>query len=225
MKGLSKIFLGLILFAMLAIAPDATAAPVTGPNAVYISDFDFKLAPAQQSERPKVPKPVPLADRVGYGRPHIPRTPEQRARDLVDLMSRSLLDDLHHAGIPARRLPPGAPLPSSGWLVRGVFLQLDADGQLHQTVVGFGTKSAQIEAVAAVDQLGAQAPQPLYTIDAAQSAKSPGAVVMLNPYVPLGRFVLMARDLKRNVKSTAADIADEVKMQVGVGTADKSETR
>jgi hypothetical protein len=225
MKDLSKVFLGLFFLAMFAVSPGAAAAPVTGPNTVYISDFDFKLGPAQQSERAAVPKPAPLADRVGYGRPRIPRTPEQRARDLVDLMSRSLLDDLHQAGIPARRLPPGAPLPSSGWLVRGVFLQLDADGQLHRTVVGFGTKSAQIEVVAAVDQLGVRAPQPLYTIDAAQSAKSPGAVVTLNPYVPLGRFVLMARDLERNVKSTAADVADEVKMQVGAGTADKSETR
>jgi hypothetical protein len=225
MKVLSKIFLGLVFLAMLAVSPVAAAAPVTTPNAVYISDFDFKLGPAQQSEQVKIPKPVPLADRVGYGRPRIPRTPEQRARDLVDLMSRSLLDDLHQAGISARRLPPGAPLPSSGWLVRGAFLQLDAGGELRQAVTGFGNDAIQIEVVAAVEQLGAQAPQPLYTVDAAQSAKSPGAVVTLNPYVPLGRFVLMARDLERNVKATAADVADEVKMQVGVGTADKSETR
>jgi Domain of unknown function (DUF4410) len=225
MKGLSKIFLGLVLLAMLAVSPGATAAPVANPNAVYISDFDFKLGPAQQSEQAKIPKPVPLADRLGYGRPRIPRTPEQRARDLVALMSRSLLDDLHQAGIPTQRLPPGAPLPSSGWLVRGAFLQLDVGGELRQAVTGFGNDATQIEVVAAVDQLGAQAPQPLYTVDTAQGGKFSDAAVTLNPYLALGRFVLMPRDLERNVKATAADIADEVKMQIGVGTADKSEAK
>ena len=224
MKALSKIFLGLVLLAMLAVSPGATAAPVTGPSAVYISDFEFNLAHVQQSAS-NVPKPVPLADRVGYGRPRIPRTPEQRARDLVDLMSRSLLDDLRQAGISAQRSPPGAPLPSSGWVVRGAFLQIDAGGELRRAVTGFGNDATQIEVVAAVDQLGARAPQPLYTIDTAQSGKFPDAAVTLNPYVPLGRFVLMARDLERNVKSTAADIADQVKMQIGVGTADKSEAK
>jgi len=228
MKRLPEVTFGLFLLAMLAVSPGTTAAPVTTPNVVYVSDFDLKIAPVQQSGSGSVPKPVPLSQRLGYGPPKITirRTPEQRARDLVDLMSRSLLDDLHQAGIPAQRLSPGAPLPSSGWLVRGAFLQIDADGQLRRVVIGFGTGSTQMEVVAAVDQLRAGAPQPLYTIDStAQSGKFPGAVVTLNPYIALGRFVLGGRDLERNVKATAAEIANQVTMRIAVGPSDRSETR
>jgi hypothetical protein len=223
MKHLPVVTFGLCLLAMLAVSPGATAAPVTTPTVVYISDFgfDLKAPPVQQP----IFKPVPLSERVGYGRPKIPRTPEQRARYLVDLMSRSLLDDLHQAGVPVQRLSPGAPLPSSGWLVRGAFLQLDADGQLRRMVTGFGAGSTQIEVVAATGQLHAGALQPLYTIDStAQIGKLPGAVVTLNPSMALGRFML-ALDLDRNVTDTAADIADQVKMRIAAGPADQSETR
>jgi len=220
MKRLPQVTFGLFLLALLAVSPSAIAAPVTTPTVVYVSDFELKAAHVQQS----VPKPIPRSERVGYDRPQIPLTPEQRARHLVDLMSRSLLDDLHQAGIQAQRLPPDAPLPSSGWLVRGAFLEVDADGRLRQAVIGAGP--TQLQVVAAVDQLRAAAPQPLYTIDrTAQSGKLAGAVVTLNPSTALGRFVLTWLDLDRNVKDTAADIADQVKMRIAVGPSGQSETR
>lgn len=215
---------GLLLLAMLGVSSCATAAPVTTPNVVYISDFDLEAAQVQQSGPGSVPKPVPRSQRLGYGRPRIKRTPEQRARDLVDLMSRSLLDDLRRAGIPAQRLPPGAPLPSSGWLIRGAFLDIDAGGRLRRAVE-FGAGSTQ-EVIAAIDQLGAGAPQPLYTIDStAQSGKFPGAAVTPNQNIALGRFVLTRRELDRNVTEAAEEIADQMKMRMAVNTSHTSETR
>ncbi|MDE2165954.1 MAG: DUF4410 domain-containing protein [Alphaproteobacteria bacterium] len=224
MNRLPEFTFGICLVAMLAASPGATAAPVTTPSAVYVSDFDLTATKIQQPE--PVPKSAPTSEHLRYGRPKPPPTPEQRARYLVDLMSRSLLDDLHHAGIPAQRLPLGAPLPSSGWLIRGGFLEADADGRLHRAVIGAGGGSKQLQVVAAIDQLGAGAPQPLYTIDgAAPSGKLPGAIVTLNPYLALGRFVLAGLDLDRNVKNAAAEIADQVKMRFAVSRSDKSETK
>ena len=220
MRHLPEVTFGLLLLAMLAVSPGATATPVTTPSVVYVSDFELKAAPIQQS----VPKPVPLSERVGYGRPKLPLTPEQRARELVDLMSRSLLDDLHQAGIQAQRLPPGAPVPSSGWLIRGAFLEVDADNELHRAVLGVG--STQLELIAAIDRLGADAPPPLYTIDsAARLGTQADAVVTLNPNMALGRFMLAGLDLDRNVTDAAADIADQVKLRIAAGPSGQSETR
>jgi hypothetical protein len=224
MKRLPEAIVGLVLLAMLAVAPGATAAPAATSAVVYVSDFELGAAHVQPGPSPK---PVPLAERLGYGRSRIARrTPEQQARYLVDLMSRSVLDELHQAGIRAQRLQRGAPLPASGWLVRGAFFEADADGRLHQAVIGAGAGSTSLQVVAAIDQLRAGAPQPLYTIDGtARRGKFPGAVVTLDPYIALGRFALAGFDLDRNVRETAAEIADQVKMRLGVGPSGTAETR
>lgn len=212
MNPLPEFTFGLFLLAIFALSSCTTAPPVTTPDVVYISDFDLELAQGQQSGPVSVPKPVPLPQRLGYGRPRIEPTPQQRARDLVDLMSQSLLNDLHQAGIPAQRLPPGAPLRSSGWLVRGAFFDVDAGGRLR-LVVEFGAGSTQ-EIVAAIDELRAGTPQPLYTIDStARHGKFPGPAITLNPNIALGRFVLTPSNLNRSVKNSAAEIANQLKMQ------------
>lgn len=220
MKRLPLVTFGLFLLATVAASAETAAAPVNARTVVYVADFELKATQIPQS----IPKPVPLSDRVGYGSPKLPPTPEQRARELVDLMSRSLLDDLRQASIPAQRLPPGAPLPSSGWIVRGAFLEIDPGGGLREAVIGGG--SAQIEVVAAVDQLRAVAPQPLYTIDTTtQGGKFPDAIVTLNPNMPLGRFMLARVDLDRNVRDVAAEIADQVKIRTAIGPSGQSGTK
>jgi hypothetical protein len=216
MKLTTGVTVGLFLLAALAVSSCTTATPVTAPAVVYISDFDLEIAPIRQPG-PSFPKALPLSQRLGYGRPKIEPTPEQRLRALVGLMSRSLLDDLQKAGIAAQRLPPGAPLPSSGWLVRGAFLDVDADGRLRRPVE-LGAHSTP-EIVAAIDQFGAGTPQPLYTTArSVQSGKFPGAVVTLNPKIALGRYLLTPREPERNVMAAAEDIANQVKLRLPAGT-------
>lgn len=224
MKRLPMVTLGLLLLAMLAVSSCTTAEPAATSNMVYISDFDLEVAPGQQPGPGSFPKPVPLSQRLGYGRPRLEPTPEQRARDLVDLMSRSLLGHLRQAGIPAQRLAPGAPLPPSGWLVRGAFFDLDAGGRLRRAVA-FGPDSTQ-EVLAAIDQLGAAPPRPLYTIvTTAPSGRFPNAIVRPNPNIALGRFVLTPGELDRNVTGAAEEIADQLKMRTDVGASQTSETK
>jgi Domain of unknown function (DUF4410) len=82
-------------------------------------------------------------------------------------------------------------------------------------VIGFGAGATELQVATAVDQLGAGSPQPLYTVDtSAQSGRLPGAAVTLNPYAAAARFVIAGSDLTRNVKATAAKIADQVKERV-----------
>lgn len=220
MKRLPEVTVGLFLVAMLVVCACTTTPPVTTQRVVYISDFELEAAQIQQSGS-GVPSPPPLSQRLGYGRPKIEPTPEQRVRALVDLMSRSLLEDLRKAGIPAQRLPPGAPLPSSGLLIRGAFLGVDAGGKLRRPVE-FGAGSTQA-VLATIEQLGAGTPQPLYTVDStAPSGKSPGAVVAPNPNIGLGRYVLTPREPERNVTQVAEDIVEQVKLRMGISTSDNA---
>lgn len=193
---------------------NVVAASAGAPTVVYVSDFDLDAGAVQQFG------PGSLINRVrpgiiGSGPLGIARTPEQQARDLVDLMANSIVEDLHKDGVAAERLVPGMPLPATGWLVRGIFLQVDAGNRLRRAAIGFGAGATNLQVASTIDQLGAGAPQPLYTVDtSAQSGKLPGAAVTLNPYVAAARFVMAGKDLDRNAKDTAVKIADQVKTRV-----------
>lgn len=193
---------------------NALAAPAGAPTVVYVADFDLDASGVQQSG------PGSLINRmrpgiIGSGPLGVARTPAQQARDLVDLMANSIVDDLRKDGIAAERLALGMPLPAAGWLVRGVFLQVDAGNRLRRAALGFGAGATDLQVASTTDQLGAGAPRPLYTLDThAQSGKLPGAAVTLNPYVAAARFVMAGKDLDRNAKDTAAKIADQVKTRV-----------
>lgn len=85
---------------------------------IYVSDFDLDAANIK-SELGMLPTPPKLPG-LGDILPPLPGTPKDPkvlARDLVDSMSASLVRDLTKAGLNARRLTPGAPIPTSGWLV------------------------------------------------------------------------------------------------------------
>ena len=64
--------------------------------------------------------------------------PEERARQLVALMSKSLLKDLSNAGFQAVRQPPGAPIPTQGWLLRGSFSLVQEGNRLQRSIIGMG---------------------------------------------------------------------------------------
>lgn len=216
----SLLFAGIVVVGLAACgcaevtSASATATPSAAPTAVYVADFDLDTGQVQQSG------PGSLINRmrpgiIGSGPLGIARTPEQQARDLVDLMANTIVDDLHKDGIAAERLAPGVPLPATGWLVRGVFLQVDAGNRLRRAALGFGAGATDLQVASTIDQLSASAPQPLYAVDTnAQSGKLPGAVVTLNPYVAAARFVMAGKDLDRNAKDTAGKIADQVKTRV-----------
>jgi len=141
--------------------------------------------------------------------------PQAEARHLVDLMSRSLVDALTKAGFRATRVAPGAGLPATGWLVRGVFLQVDEGNRLRRALIGFGAGHTDMQVAATADDLSKGALAPLCNSDAeARSGHLPGAAVTLNPVVAGVRFVLAGSDLDRNVRECAGKIAQAVAARV-----------
>ncbi|PYO11692.1 MAG: hypothetical protein DMD75_10040 [Candidatus Rokuibacteriota bacterium] len=108
----------------------------------------------------------------------------------------------------ARRLRAGDSQPDVGWLIRGIFTQVDEGNRLHRAVIGFGAGQTELQLVVAIDDLAQGTPKPFYELDtSATSGKAPGAVITLNPYVAIAKFALSSRDLEQNVKQAAAKIA------------------
>jgi hypothetical protein len=195
---------------------DTGVPPSSAPTIVYVTDFDLDAADVTTGPGllPSLPRPGLLPS----GPLGIFKTPQASAHDAVDLMSKSLIDDLDASGIVARRLPSGTQSPANGWLVRGAFLEVDTGNRLRRAVIGLGAGQTDLQVATAVDDLSAGTPAPFYQLDtSAESGKLPGAVVTLNPYVAAARFVLAGGDLDRNVKETAKEIAKAIVTRVHGG--------
>ena len=190
------------------------AAPAARPAVVYVADFEIDAASIQTDSGVLGARPLgilpegPLARLRGGD-------PQAEARHLVDLMAEDIVADLRKKGLQASRLPAGAALPAEGWLVRGMFLQVGEGNRLRRAVIGLGSGATELQVASSVDALSQGTPAPFYQVDTgAESRKLPGAAVTLNPYVAAVRFVMAGKDLDRNVKDTAAKIAESVAARV-----------
>jgi hypothetical protein len=145
--------------------------------------------------------------------PGAQKDPGVVARELVNGLSDALVKQLTEAGFPARRLGADAPLPGSGWLLRGVFAHVDQGNQLTRAMIGFGAGKTGLQILVDVSDLADGTPRLFYELTSTgDSGRAPGSAPMiaLCPAGAAARFVLAGDDLKRNVRQTAAKIAAEV---------------
>lgn len=194
---------------------EISAMPTSKPRVVYVADFELYAADikAEKGLLPPSPKlPGPLGNALPPP-PGAPKDPQKLARQLVDEMSESLVKNLAKAGLTARRLRPGEPHPTAGWLVRGVFTEVNQGNQLRRAVIGFGAGKTDLQVVVDIADLAHGAPEKFYELNTtANSGKLPGAgpTIVLGPAGVAARFVIAGKDLDRNVKQTASKIAAEV---------------
>jgi hypothetical protein len=160
---------------------------------IYVTDFELDAQTIQSEPGLLPPPPLPPGP-LGNILPRPPgaaKDPAVRARELVDLMSTSLVENLAQAGLQALRWRASEPLPAAGWLVRGVFTQVDEGHRLRRAAIGFGAGQTELQVVVSVDDLAQGVPRPLYELNtSADSGRVPGAIITLNPYVAAARFVL-----------------------------------
>ncbi|MBL8526077.1 MAG: DUF4410 domain-containing protein [Burkholderiales bacterium] len=184
-----------------------TAAPrprVSLPQVVYVADFRLD-AQAQEAGSGALERPR-LLDLPGES-----HDAAEQAAKIVNLTAQSLTEDLNRAGIPARRLLPGAPLPASGWLVRGVFTEASEGNTMRRAVVGFGAGAPRMEVQVAVSDLADRPEAPFVILGAnADPERLPGGLLTRNPYVVAAKFVLEKGAPERDVKATAQTIADKL---------------
>ena len=136
--------------------------------------------------------------------------PEYQAKKIVDLMAKSIVEDLQKAGYKAERLMPGDAQPAMGAWLQGVFTEVDEGNRRRRAIVGFGAGEAKMDLYVTLTDLAA--PQkPLYEVaNNENSGKKIGAVITMNPYVAAAKFVLEKQAPEKTVKKTASDIAKEV---------------
>jgi hypothetical protein len=188
-----------------------TAKPVT----IYVADFDLDAADIK-SQPGLLPQPPALPGPFGDVLPPLPgasKDPQKLARELVGEMSESLVKDFTKAGFTARRLTDTRALPASGWLVRGVFTDVNQGNQLRRAVIGFGAGKTDLQALVDIADLSRGTPRNFYELNTtADSGKAPGAAptLVLGPAGVAARYVIAGNDLKRNVTQTASRIAEEV---------------
>jgi hypothetical protein len=194
---------------------EISTTPSTKPTTIYVCDFDLDATNVKSEKGilPALPKlPGPLGDMLPTP-PGAARDPKKVAHDVVDSMSTTLVNDLTKAGFNARRITSSSMYATNGWLIRGVFTDVNQGNQLRRAVIGFGLGKTDLQVNIDISDLSKGAPKSFYELHTqADSGKAPGAgpTIVLGPAGVAARYVIAGKDLNRNVKQTASKIAEEV---------------
>jgi hypothetical protein len=191
------------------VSQENLALPAGRPAIVYVQDFKVEKESSHDEQQS-----------LGGGRARaiiaqVKSATGMQSSQVVDLMSSSLVPDLNRGGIKAVRLAAGESLPKSGWLVRGVFTEVDEGNRALRAEVGFGAGATDLAVLVNVADLQKRTAEPFYRLETqAGSRKMPGgapmAIVTKNPYVAAAKFVMSRRDLPKNIRQTAQTIADQI---------------
>lgn len=202
------------------IAPEKaqTSLPNSLPSQVYVTDFQLNAANfhPDQGARGVLPGLIqrPQAE-AGQGMPTPLGSgdPAQSAATIVNGLAQDLTQELQTQGVNALRLPGGEyGRPLQGWLIQGVFLDVDEGNRIKRAVMGFGKGSTQMEIQVAISDLQSQGRTPPFAVfgTSKDASKMPGAFVSKNPYVAAAKFVLEKNATGKDVSNSAKQIAGEV---------------
>lgn len=197
----------------------AASLPARAPDRVYVADFELDSENFQgdQGVRGALPGRLGQMGQGGLGRnlpqPLATQDPAAEARRIVNDMAEALVRGLTAKGLPARRLAgAGAGLPASGWLVSGVFTEVDEGNRLKRAIMGFGQGATRMEVQVGLGDLAGPNPQAPFAVfgTVKEHGAMPGAFVTMNPYVAAAKFVLEKNATPRDVRNTADQIAAEI---------------
>jgi len=184
---------------------DESRQPTSAPSVIYIQDFDLGYDAVRQDAE------GPGRRILGRLRQSRQSDAQEKARKLVGIMSDSLLKGFTEKGIVARQPIAGTPLPDSGWLIRGVFTEVDKGKRIVRATIGFGAGSTKMEVYVKVSNLAENPDAPFIIFGTEKEPnKIPGAVVTMNPYVAAAKFVMQKNASEKDVKKTAAQIVETV---------------
>ena len=196
------------------------SAQKTSPDkskTVYIADFELDAQNVQPDEGPGGRGGVlhgngPVRRATGHGT----GDPAQQAQHIVNLMSNSLVSDFQKAGYIAQRGSLGSEM-GAGYLVKGVFTEVDQGNRVRRAVIGFGAGQVNMQLYVNVSD-AAHPQENLYTLDKDDtSSKKPGAVITMNPIAAGAKFVMEKNASDKVVKKTAKQISEEVIQKINAG--------
>jgi hypothetical protein len=191
------------------------AVPTAPPQAIYVADFNFDPA-GIRAERGILPISLmnEYADEssIVFARLFGIRINRGiRERELANLMTSSLVEDLRTVGLTAYRFGPRDKLPLGGWLLQGTFVQVDEGNRFERALIGFGDGATELDVVAWLSDLQHDKPTPFCEVSTtAHSRKQAGAIMSLNPFEAVGRFMRGGLDLDKNVMETGSKLATTI---------------
>ncbi|MEI6267846.1 MAG: DUF4410 domain-containing protein [Methylococcaceae bacterium] len=179
------------------------------PGMIYIKDFQLDSANYQGDQgilnrRPLGSRLLNRGNRNDAG---------EKSATLVNSLSEALVSEFNDKNLPAQRLGSfDNSLPNNGWLVNGMFTEVDEGNRLKRAVIGFGQGSTQMMVQIGVSDLASKNPQAPFIIFGTikDPSKLPGAVVTMNPYVAGAKFVMEKNASSKDVKNTAKQIVAEI---------------
>lgn len=175
---------------------------------IYVSDFELDAANVRVDSGLVGGGVLPKI--IESPRKREERDPQAQAKKLVDLMSKSIVDDLHKAGYKAHRLARGESRPTTGASVHGVFTEVNEGNRRQRAVLGFGAGQSTMDLYVTLTDLS-HPEKPLYTMGKHDdSGKKVGAVVTINPYVAAAKFVMEKNAPEKTVKKIASEISAEM---------------
>lgn len=186
------------------ISGEATRSPLI----IYITDFQLDGQNFQGNQG--VLNRIPIASKLLNRRQSDPDT---QVTTIVNTMSEALVNEFNKKNFPAQRLSSSdAGLPGNGWLIKGVFTEVDEGNRLKRAVIGFGQGSTQMTAQVGVSDLASSNPNAPFIVFGTikDPGKIPGAVVTMNPYVAAAKFVMEKNASEKDVKNTAKQIVAEI---------------
>ncbi|MCI0734120.1 MAG: DUF4410 domain-containing protein [Methylococcaceae bacterium] len=195
-----------------------SSLPEKLPKMVYVADFELDTENFHGDQGVRGALPGRLQQRFeglepGFPTPLGTGDPDEEARKIVNEMADSITKGLTAKAITASRLAAVQDsLPPEGWLIRGVFTEVDEGNRIQRAVMGFGKGATQMEIQVGISDLQSATPRTPFAIFGTlkDPGRMPGAVVTKNPYVAAAKFVLERSATTRDVQNSAREIVDEL---------------
>ena len=214
-----SVFLAFLAMLLVFSGPALRSAQKAAPDkskTIYVADFELDAQNVQPDEAPsgRIRGNGPLRRATGHGTGDA----AQQAQHIVNLMADSLVSDFEKAGYIAQRVAPGSESIGAGYLVKGVFTEVDQGNRVRRAVIGFGAGQVNMQLYVNVSD-AAHPQENLYTLDKDDtSGKKPGAVITMNPIVAGAKFVMEKNASDKVVKKTAKQISEEVAQTINSGS-------
>jgi hypothetical protein len=197
--------LALLAFASAAVTTAQTTStqtatmPAKPKKPVYVQDFIGAYEPAQSSQQ----RSGPLA-RIRGARAN------EKASQSASQLSSDIVKEFAAQGFTAKRLEPGATLPTDGWLVRGTFYATDSGGNIIPTELLGGEQKPNTQLSVSVANLAKDPNAPFIVFGKAEALKGQGAPVGWNPYVVAAKFVINTVESATDLDKLAKEIVQTI---------------
>lgn len=185
--------------------------PERTPRTIYVADFALDADNYTGDQGVRGTLPGRLGQRLP--RPLAKGDPSERARQIIEAMADSLVQHLVAKGLSAQRLRhTTGKLPPEGWLVQGIFTEVDEGNRFKRAGIGFGKGATSMDLQVGISDLASPDPRAAFVMfgTAKDPSMIPGAVVTMNPYVAAAKFVLQKNATERDIRRTAEQIVEEI---------------